>query len=169
LKHQSGSRHAGFQVLHPLAQSDIVALKFLDPPVELCVGEVDGSPGFSESCLHLFSRRSSRCSTPSRRWSTLATPSATWRTSPYTASTRTPMCRRASACCAPQFFFGRRLIESAVHLLELPAQEGDQVLIFAVGHFGVLQMLRPGSLRLSRSQDRPGQRASALEGRRGPL
>jgi len=54
LTDQSGSSCPGFQAPHPLAQGGVVAFELLNPPVELCVGEVDGGPGFSESCLHLL-------------------------------------------------------------------------------------------------------------------
>jgi len=54
LTDQSGSSATGLEAPHPLVQSGVVAFEFLDPPVDLCVGKVDGSPGFSESCLHLL-------------------------------------------------------------------------------------------------------------------
>ena len=58
-------------------------------------------------------------------------------------------------------------VETPVDLFELSAQEGYQVLVFAVRHREILHMLSPGGLRPSRPQDRARKLASVFGERKG--
>ena len=52
---QSGSSCPGFQAHHPLVQSGVVALKFLDPPVKFGIRDPDHALHLLELPRDLFS------------------------------------------------------------------------------------------------------------------